>query len=443
MKNLNKQIQSFTFPLITSNLLQVIISQVSLIIISRKSIDSFAIVATIGTFLYAFGGILGATSLAFNIYGAKALGEKDTHKLNAYISSIICLSIFIGMIFIFIELFFGRQIIQGIYGFNGDILNTATIYTFIMSPYILFTLLIFVFTNLLKIEKKTNQIFLISVCCALLQAFLSYILITGKLGIPPLGVLGSGAASMISSLVMILIYAFILKDTLLNSIKYRPSKIKFLFIKSIPMMLQECLEGLLFIIVFEGIVARLGVSILATYSIIGQGLMIAKLPTFMYGNAVTVFASQANGENNYGKIYNIAKITFLSSLLAYLIFTFSIWYFKYPFFHLFTSDPLVFKLIPTMLPIMFLVMIVSPLYEISKYLLQSLEMSSKVFILTAIANIIITTLMIIIWYLKKLSFMILYSFYGLNFLSLGLVFTYLFIKHIKQAQMSSDNVSIY
>lgn len=214
---MNKQIQSFTIPLIASNLLQIVISQVSLVIIAQKSTDSLAVVSTFDSFLYSFGGILGVISLAFNIHGAKALGEGDTRKLNTYISSVLWLSIGIGLAFMIIIFLFGHQIIQGIYGFSGEVLNIATTYAFIMSPYILFTLLTFVFTNLLKIEKKTNLIFSISVFSAVLQVFLSYLLINGNWGFPPMGVLGSGIASMISIAIMLLIYFFLLKEVLVIS----------------------------------------------------------------------------------------------------------------------------------------------------------------------------------------------------------------------------------
>lgn len=423
-------------PLIASNLFQIVISQISLVIIARKSTDALAAVTMIDNFLYSFGGVLGAISLAFNIYGAKALGEKDQQKLGSYIASIFYLSITIGAIFMLVLLFFGRPIIKGIYGFHGETLVIATTYTFIMSPYILVTLLIFVFTNLLKIEKKTNKIFSISVFCALLQASLSYVLINGKGPIPPMGVLGSGIASMLSLIVMVLLYLLLLKNLVWRSLKYRPTKLKFLFIKSIPLMLQECFEGVIFIIAFEGVVTHLGLTISATYAIINQGLMMAKLPTLMYGNAVTVFASQSNGEKNDQNILRVGQITFLSSLLAYGGITVSIWIFRDSFFHLFTNDQAIFQLMPSMLPLMFLGMAVTPLYEIAKYLLQSLELSSLVLGLTASCNMMIMFVIFVLWQLDVLSFPLLYGMYGLNFFILGLFFTWVFRGHMKNSKVT-------
>lgn len=49
-----QKIQSFTLPLIASNLFQIIIAQVSLAIISRRSTEALAAIALIDGFLYAF-----------------------------------------------------------------------------------------------------------------------------------------------------------------------------------------------------------------------------------------------------------------------------------------------------------------------------------------------------------------------------------------------------
>ncbi len=429
---MNKQIQSFTIPLIASNLINIVISQISLIIISQNSTKSLAIVTTIDSFLYSFGGILGVISLAFNIYGAKAIGANDTKKLRVYVSSILWLNIGIGSAFMLIMLLFSHQIIQLIYGFSGEVLTIATTYAFIMSPYILFTLLTFAFTNLLKIEKKTNRIFSISLFSAVLQLFLSYLLVNGVGGIPPMGIIGIGIASMISLAFIIIAYCVLLKEILWGSMKYKPTKMMFLFVKSIPMMMQECFEGILFIIAFEGVVARLGVNILATYAIVNQGLMIAKLPTLMYGNAVTVFASRANGQKNYKEIYQVGKITFFSSLITYLLSISLIWIFKDSFFHIFTDNESIFQLMPAMMPIMFMMMISTPLYEISKYLLQSLELSSRVFFLTACINIIILLIILILSHIKILSFTLLYSLYGINFFILGILFFSTFLVYMKK-----------
>lgn len=356
---MNKKIQSFTLPLIASNLFQIIIAQVSLAIISRRSTEALAAIALIDGFLYAFAGILGAIGLAFNIYGAKAVGQREETQLNDYLSSVLFLVVAIGVSFLLIFLLFGRGILQAVYGFSGDLLGTAT-----------------------------------------------------------LCLLGS--------------YGVLLRESLARGLKQRPRKRTFLLKKSVPLMIQECFEGLVFIIAFEAFVSRLGVSTLAAYAIGSQGLMIARLPALMYGNAVTVFASEANGQKNRQKILAVGKSTFASSFVAYVGTASLIWVFRPAFFQLFTTDVVVLDLLPAILPIMLGIMLVSPLYEITKYLLQSLERSRMVCVLTGCVNSLILMGIMVFWSSGQLNFFFLYCLYGLNFLILGSFFAGLFYWTIMQ-----------
>lgn len=336
------------------------------------------------------------------------------------------------MSFLLIFLLFGRDILQVVYGFSGELLGTATLYLAIMSPYILLTLVTFVFTSLLKIEKKTNYILGVSIISALIQVLLSYLLINGNLGFPAMGVLGSGIANMLATLCLLGIYGVLLRESLARGLKQRPRKRAFLLKKSIPLMIQECFEGLVFIIAFEAFVSRLGVSTLAAYAIGSQGLMIARLPALMYGNAVTVFASEANGQKNRQKILAVGKSAFASSFVAYVGIASLIWGFRSAFFQLFTTDVAVLDLLPAILPIMLGIMLVSPLYEITKYLLQSLECSRMVCLLTGCVNSLVLMGITGFWSSGQLNFFFLYCLYGLNFLILGSFFAGLFYWTIKQ-----------
>lgn len=442
MSSLNRKIQQFTLPLIASNILQIIIAQISLAIISRKSIESMAAVTTIDSFLYSFGGILGVVSLSFNIYGSKSLGEHKKEEFQKFVSSVIVLSFSLGLIFLLIILLFSKQILRLLYGFQGELLILANTYLLIMAPYILFTLLTFVFTNLLKVEKKTNYIFAVSTFSALLQVLLNDVFVNGKLGFQPLGVLGVGLASMLSLAFILMIYSIILRKTIFTSLKKRPEKMLFLMKKAVPLMIQEGFEGILFILAFEAFIARMGVGILATYALISQALMLAKLPTLMYGNAVTVFASEAYGQKNPDEIQAVGTLTFKSSLRWYLGVAIVFFVFNGPIFSLFTTDQSILALIPTMMPVMFLASLTTPAYEIFKYLAQSIDLSFRVCSLTALINSCIILIMLVLHFLKALDFTLLFSLYGLNFLILSLFFYHLARKKLKTLTVEERSESL-
>lgn len=74
------------------------------------------------------------------------------------------------------------------------------------------------------------------------------------------------------------------------------------------------------------------------------------------------------------------------------------------FFQLFTTDVVVLDLLPAILPIMLGIMLVSPLYEITKYLLQSLERSRTVCVLTGCVNSLILMGIMVFWRSGQLNF---------------------------------------
>ena len=61
------KIQKFTLPLILTQLLQLLIGQLTMIIAVNKSTNNMAGITTVQSFLYALAGILGAVAFAFNI----------------------------------------------------------------------------------------------------------------------------------------------------------------------------------------------------------------------------------------------------------------------------------------------------------------------------------------------------------------------------------------
>ena len=73
MKTLKQQINHYVFPLIASQLLQMAIGIAALHFATAGSTHSLSAITIIQNFLYAFGGILGAFSLSFNILAARSV----------------------------------------------------------------------------------------------------------------------------------------------------------------------------------------------------------------------------------------------------------------------------------------------------------------------------------------------------------------------------------
>lgn len=225
----------FTYPLIFTQLCSMAISQIAKILAGRTSLEALGSLAAIDGLLYAIAGIFSVFSVSFNIFGAKALGEKNRVSFYHLLSSSMTLNFSIGLCISMIILLFRKAILQALYGFQGELLETAENYLGIMAFYLLFTILNFTFTNLIKIEKKTTSIFTITMISSLIQVGFSFLLINGFSFIPALGLYGAGIASMISLFFTSCLYLFILRKPLKKAREFKPNRIGFLFKKSLPL----------------------------------------------------------------------------------------------------------------------------------------------------------------------------------------------------------------
>lgn len=107
MKTLKQQINHYVFPLIASQLLQMAIGIAALHFATAGSTHSLSAITIIQNFLYAFGGILGAFSLSFNILAARSFYQ-DKQQFQQYVHSALRLCLLFGGGFLAICLLFGK-----------------------------------------------------------------------------------------------------------------------------------------------------------------------------------------------------------------------------------------------------------------------------------------------------------------------------------------------
>jgi Na+-driven multidrug efflux pump len=429
MKKIISNLNKFALPLLSANLLQLLIGQLALSLVGRLAVENVPVINTIEGLLYSIVGILGVFSLAFNMLSSKALGEKNRESFEHLIASALLVSVFVGVIFMAVTLIGANFFLHSIYHFEGKILETARVYLNTMSPYVLLMLISFTLTNLIKVEKKTNYILYVSFAAAFLQVFLSYLFINGLFGIPKLGIFGAALATILSLLFTVCFYCYLSRDLLLKSLKQAPNEIQNILKKSIPLFFQEILEGILFIVIFEAFISRIGVLILASYSILMQGLSYAKMPIAVYSNAVTVYASEAYGERNLKKVRQYTVWSFVIIAILYIFCASLFYFFNQSYTYFLTEDELVAENVKKYVVLAIMMIFPTVIYENFKYALQSLEKEKLVLGLTGSVNVIAIGLMVLLFKLKCLNFTILLSIYGMNYFILGVIFVFIFYRN--------------
>lgn len=417
MSHLSKEIQKFTLPLIANNLFQLIINQFILFLAVNQSIKNLAGITIIQSLLYAFGGIIGAVALSFNIEGGQLLGQRYEQKFLQLLKSSLVINTIIGLIFAMLILILSNPFLEFVYGFHGQLLTTANLYFLIQAPYIFLTLMMFLSSNLIKIENKTNLILIITVITTILEIIMNFFLVR----ILKLGVIGASISSIFTLALTVVLQFYVVRQKVLSALSEQAIGIRRLLKKSVPLGMQEILEGVIFIIFFEALIARLGVKILAIYALVAQIFNIVKMPSYMYQNAAIIFGSKAYGGKNINKIKKILKITLSYSLGFYFIFAIIFTINARFFVQIFSGNQLSNQF-PKYLIIVLTSSICFVTYEITKGILQTMNNESFVLRKTFIVNIMMFLVMLVVQVTGFSSFQILYMIYGLSLLILSFMF---------------------
>ena len=181
--------------------------------------------------------------------------------------------------------------------------------------------MLFIYSSVFKIFRKTGIIFLVSLGANLLNILLDYVLIFGRLGLPEMGTRGAALGTVTALAVNLGFYAFLGKDYVKFSRKELSlEKLKQIFRFSLPFLGQETMEDILFVVGLNGIVARLGVTELAAYNLIAQFTNLILMPMFGYTAANTSLVSEWAGKGNQKQADKKGRYTFGMLCIGFAVF---------------------------------------------------------------------------------------------------------------------------
>jgi Na+-driven multidrug efflux pump len=422
------EVNKFSLPLIFSQVITLMIGQKAFSIAVKLGTENLISMNTIDNFIYSLSGILGVISVAFSMSSSKAIGEKKTVKFNQLVSSVMFLNILVGLLCALLIIGCAKFLVASVYRFSGATLHAAVIYLYSMSFYVLLTLVTFTLTNLLKIIKKTHYIFWISIASSLLQVLLSSMFIKGTAFFPPLGILGAGLALNIALVFTIFCYGLIVRKKLVACLRQKPIYIKLICQKSIPLALQELFEGIIFLLFLDAMIARLDTISLGIYSILNQALVYLKMPMYMYGNALTIFGSEAYGARNKNQLIEVRKVTLFLSVGMYLLLAIVLYRLRAFFIPVFTAEKQLIAAAATAMLPLFLLSLPAVIYELNKNVLQVLDKSKSVVMWTCCLNLFTMAVVLIVYNVHFLTLKRLFLLYAINYIVLAIIFNFKFKK---------------
>ena len=419
-----REINSTAIPLILSTVTGTVMGMMDQAFVGHISVYAYGGVGLVASCINSLIGVLGAFSIVFNIRGSHRRGEGDQGSLNRLFGNFLLLSLMAGMALCLGFALFSRPVLELGFGLHGETLTEAENYLQIFSLTIPLNLLLFIYSSVFKIFRKTGIIFLVSLGANLLNILLDYVLIFGHLGLPEMGTRGAALGTVTALAVNLGFYAFLGKDYVRFSRKdLSLEKMKQIFRFSLPFLGQETMEDILFVVGFNGIVARLGITELAAYNLIAQFINLILMPMFGYTAANTSLVSEWAGKGDRKQADKTGRYAFGLLCIWFAVFYMILVLGRARFARLISPDTEVIALAAACMPLALLIQLLNYYGNVWKSSLQSLGWQNWTLRTAFIINLLVLGFMgTAAWISGKILWI--YLIQGLGYLGLSLAYTW-------------------
>ena len=419
-----REINSTAIPLILSTVTGTVMGMMDQAFVGHISVYAYGGVGLVASCINSLIGVLGAFSIVFNIRGSHRRGEGDQGSLNRLFGNFLLLSLMAGMVLCLGFALFSRPVLELGFGLHGETLTEAENYLQIFSLTIPLNLLLFIYSSVFKIFRKTGIIFLVSLGANLLNILLDYVLIFGHLGLPEMGTRGAALGTVTALAVNLGFYAFLGKDYVRFSRKdLSLEKMKQIFRFSLPFLGQETMEDILFVVGLNGIVARLGITELAAYNLIAQFINLILMPMFGYTAANTSLVSEWAGKGDRKQADKTGRYAFGLLCIWFAVFYMILVLGRARFARLISPDTEVIALAAACMPLALLIQLLNYYGNVWKSSLQSLGWQNWTLRTAFIINLLVLGFMgAAAWSKGKILWI--YLIQGLGYLGLSLAYTW-------------------
>ncbi|HJD29265.1 MAG TPA: MATE family efflux transporter [Candidatus Blautia avicola] len=419
-----REINRTAIPLILSTVTGTVMGMIDQAFVGHISVYAYGGVGLVASCINSLIGVLGAFSIVFNIRGSHRRGEGDQESLNRLFGNFLLLSLMAGMALCLGFALFSRPVLELGFGLHGETLTEAENYLQIFSLTIPLNLMLFIYSSVFKIFRKTGIIFLVSLGANLLNILLDYGLIFGHLGLPEMGTRGAALGTVTALAVNLGFYAFLGKDYVRFSRKdLSLEKMKQIFRFSLPFLGQETMEDIFFVVGLNGIVARLGVTELAAYNLIAQFTNLILMPMFGYTAANTSLVSEWAGKGDRKQADKAGRYTFGLLCIWFAVFYVILVLGREGFARLISPDTEVIALAAACMPLALLIQLLNYYGNVWKSSLQSLGWQNWTLRTAFIVNLLVLGFMgAAAWIRGKILWI--YLIQGLGYLGLSLAYTW-------------------
>lgn len=407
-KKLIERLNKFAIPLLLQMITSYFIGATDVAIVSNISVESLNATSLVSNTLEMVAGVLGAITITLNILLGKSFGKKDDQKFSFEFYTSIFLSGIIGLFFSILIFLFGKNILMVLFDLDNKTLIQAMKYLQPMTFYVLLQLIIFAYTSTCKVLNKTKIILYISIFSSILDVTLDYIFVMGKFGMPKMGVEFVGYSTIFTMFISILLYSYFLREQIKFDLKCLSNYFKNTlnhFKLSIPLILQEIIDGSVYGLFVNMILVRLGTIDYAGYLIINTIIGLLFLFKYVYGSAVLSMISIESGALDKENMLKYPKYSSGLALTLYFIGGIFILIFNKNIVALFNDNKDVILIAKTYLSVFIAVNSISCISYSYKLGLQAINQSKFVLYTSIILNALSVLIMFITIIIFRLSYM--------------------------------------
>lgn len=339
-------ILTLAIPVIISQVGQVVVTLVDTMMVGQLGAVplagvSFANALFMPVMVIGLGIAMGVTPLA-----SRAFVRKDTSRLKSLIKNSALLNTMLG--FALAIILSTLTVGMGLMGQDPDVVAVATPYSFVMAISLIPLMWFYTARQFLEGLGNTSWAMIITITANLVNVGLNFVLIYGLLGMPALGALGAGIATLIARFLQVVLFIVLFRYQEKfglyfrgwNVVKFCRFRLLRLWRLGFPIAMQigiECL-GMSAMAIAIG---TLGAEVLAGHQVAMNMPTLAFMFVTGLANATTIIVAR----DYQLKLYDSVRTTLRSSLVmvtVIMIFTSSMFVlFAYPIASLFSPDPAV------------------------------------------------------------------------------------------------------
>ena len=342
--DISKQLFMFTIPILLSQILQQFYNIADTAIIGRYiGTDALAAIGSTGLLISVIVNFFIGLSTGISVVIANQFGANEYDKLKKSISTLLAVSVLLGIVFTIGSLIFMKPIINILQTPKG-VYSLAIDYLKICFLGITFQLLYNIGTAILRALGNTKDplYFLIFSCILNLILDILFIVYFGW------GVKGAAIATLISQILatLLVMYKIMSLDDncklSLKQIKIYRGYTKDIFLVGLPAGLQAIFMSISSLII-QSSINSFGAEAMAGMTIFAKVEGFLYFPLFSLGLAVTGFVGQNFGAKEYERVKEGINISLKISVYTSLIFIIILNIFAPYILKLFTNDAAVIK----------------------------------------------------------------------------------------------------